>query len=543
MNDAALEGLSREFALACDAAGVVLWRDERCARSLAIDAGSSLYAIVAPGTKAKLRALIDQGRAGPVRDWEVALVLDGAPTTLSFNAMPGEGGVLMMGHVAPRHYLRALDQLSESMQEVMSLNREVVAQKKELQRKHDEVVRLHGELTEAHQGVLAMHAELEDRASQMARLVQVKTRIVADAGHELRTPLHGILVFVRVLLDGIDGALSAGQAEQVRAIRTSAEDLLSLVDDLLDLSEAEFGKSLLRVEPFTLPDFAASIRGMLRPLGAENPAVRLVFEEPPAMPVETDRTKLAQIVRNLVSNALKFTERGEVRIVFDLVEERLRIAVKDTGIGIAAEDHERVFEEFAQIDSALRRRVKGSGLGLALSRRLARRLGGDLRVESAPGCGSTFTLDVPAQHPEGIEMRALEAAARSPSPGAPSVLVVEDDPEALVEYGRHFQLAGLHLLAARTVEAAREVLRRTRPAAIILDIMLDGEASWAYLAALKSDPATRDIPLLVVTVTHQEPKARALGADEFWVKPVDPGRLVERLRTVCLGERPKIEME
>jgi CheY-like chemotaxis protein len=244
-----------------------------------------------------------------------------------------------------------------------------------------------------------------------------------------------------------------------------------------------------------------------------------------------------------VSNALKFTERGEVRIVFDLVEERLRIAVKDTGIGIAAEDHEHVFEEFAQIDSALRQRVKGSGLGLALSRRLARRLGGDIRVESAPGCGSTFTLDVPAQHPEGIELRALEAAARSPSPGAPSVLVVEDDPEALIEYGRHFQLAGLHLVAARSVEVAREVLRRSRPAAIILDIMLDGEASWAYLAALKSDPATHDIPVLVVTVTHQEPKARALGADEFWVKPVDLERLVERLRTVCLGERPKIEME
>ena len=533
---AGIEALSREFALACTPEGVVTWCDPRCAAALGLEPGASLLARAAPGTGEKMRALLDQARRQPTHDWEVAIVLGGRPATVSFNAQPHGGEILLVGHVAPQNYLRALDQLSESMREVMTLNREVVAARKELQRRHDEVLRLHGALTESHQGVLAMHRELEDRAAELARSVQVKSRIVADAGHELRTPLHAILVLARLLIDGVDGPLTGEQGKQVNFIRKSAEELLQLVDDLLDLSQAEFGKSILRIERFALEDFATATRGMLRPLVPEDSPVALVFEAAPALALETDRAKLGQVVRNLVSNALKFTEAGEVRVRFAAGPGgTLEVAVADTGIGIAAEDHERIFEEFAQLDTPLHQRVWGSGLGLALSRRLARRLGGGIRVESALGAGSVFTLSIPASHPEARLVRELEENGRKRSANA-AVLVVEDDPQVLIEYGKAFGAGGLHLVAARSIDAAREALARARPAAIVLDVMLDGEASWTLLRSLKSDPGTRDIPVVVVTVTNKESKARALGADAFRSKPVDTIALVGLLQQLTAGQ-------
>jgi signal transduction histidine kinase/CheY-like chemotaxis protein len=533
----AAEALSREFALACDRQGVVTWCDERARRALGIEAGASLAAMAAPGTGEKMQALLARALSERTDDWEVALVIRGRPATVCFNGAPRGDGIVLVGHVAPENYLRALDQLSESMTEVMRLNREVVSARRELQSRHDELVRLHGDLRESHQGVLAMHAELADRAAELGRVVQVKSRIVADVGHELRTPLHAILVLVRLLLDGVDGPLVAEQAKQVTFIRKSAEDLLRLVDDLLDLSEAEFGKSILRVETFALEEFAASARGMLRPLVPQDSRVALVFDVPPAITLETDRTKLGQVVRNLVSNALKFTERGEVRVSFaERDDGMLHIEVADTGIGIAPADHERVFEEFAQLETPPHMHVKGTGLGLALSRRLARRLAGDITVESAAGRGASFTVAVPIQHPEAQQVRALLEAGRRPAAGPP-VLVVEDDYDMLLEYGRYFAVGGLHLLPARTLDAAREAMLQRRPAAIVLDIMLDGEASWNFLAQLKSDPATRGIPVVIVTVTSHEERARALGADEFWVKPLDVRHLVARLNELAVPER------
>ena len=528
-----IDALSREFAVACTPQGVVTWCDERASRILHARVGQSLVELAAPGTVTKMNALLAQAAHEATPEWEVALVIDGRPTTISFNAGPEGEGIVLVGYVAPVHYLRALDQLSDSMTEVMRLNREVVGARKELQQRHDELLRLHQQLAEAHQGVLAMHAELGDRAVELERVVQVKTRIVADVGHELRTPLHAILILVRMLLDGIDGPLGAEQAKQVQYIRNSAEELLQLVDDLLDLSEAEFGKSILRIESFTLAEFAAAVRGMLRPLVPAGAPLELAFDDPPEGDLETDRAKLGQVVRNVVSNALKFTEQGHVRVGFAFNEGSLEVAVQDTGIGIAAEDQERIFEEFAQLDTPRHRHVKGSGLGLALSRRLAHRLGGEIRVRSELGRGSTFTVTIPLQHPEATQVRALVEDGRKPALHGPPVLVVEDDHELLLQYARHFPDAGLHLVATRSIEGAREAIRERAPAAIVLDIMLDGEASWAFLSQLKADPATRDIPVIVVTVTNREQKARALGAEEFWVKPLDVKALAARVEELA----------
>lgn len=527
------DGLSREFCLACTPAGDVEWADER-ARSLAgIVPGCRLESLAAPGTQGKLVAFFGQAASAPVEGWEVPLVIDARPVPVSFSARMHDGTLLVLGRLVPEHLAQALDQLSGSMAEVVGLNREVVAQKKELARQHEEALRLNRELAESHRGVLTMHAELEDRALELRHSADVKSRIVANVTHEFRTPLHSILGLSRLLLDGVDGGLNDEQSRQVGFIRASAEELMHFVDDMLDLSRAEAGKTAVRMETFRLPDFVASLRGMLRPLVDDARGVELVFEEAPDTAVETDRAKVSQIVRNLVSNALKFTERGEVRVRAGVDgEARLVIEVSDTGIGIAPEHIDRVFEEFGQVQSALQDRVKGTGLGLPLSRRLAQVLGGTLEVASAPGAGSTFTLAVPAQHPEAREMEAMVERSRKRPAGRGSVLVVEDDRKTLFIYEKYLVMAGFHVLPARTIEDAQEILATTQPAAIVLDVMLEGETSWAFLAQLKRSAATRDIPVLVVTVTNREQKARALGADEFWLKPLDQERLVKRLRAL-----------
>jgi CheY-like chemotaxis protein/two-component sensor histidine kinase len=314
-------------------------------------------------------------------------------------------------------------------------------------------------------------------------------------------------------------------------IRGSAAELSAMVDDLLDLAAAETGKVVVRPEKFQVRDFVSALRGTLRPLVPAGGAVELVFVDPPAdLQMETDQSKLGQVVRNLVSNALKFTERGTVAVSVDTRRDDVIFKVHDTGIGIAEENFERIFEEFGQIDGALQSRLKGTGLGLPLSRRLAELLGGVVTVESEVGDGSTFTVRVPRVH---AEVRALsDIQARPLDPSLPQVLVVEDDPKTIFIYEKYLANAGFQVVPARSIADADRLLVQMKPAAILLDIMLDGESSWTFLAKLKRNPATHDIPVLVVTVTNKERKARALGADEFWLKPVDQDRLTRKLRAL-----------
>jgi CheY-like chemotaxis protein/two-component sensor histidine kinase len=370
-----------------------------------------------------------------------------------------------------------------------------------------------------------------DSADILRRTAEVKSRVVANVSHEFRTPVHTILGLSRLLLDAADGPLNEEQHKQISFIRTSAEELSALVDDVLDLSLAESGKAVLRQERFGIADFFASIRGTLRPLVRTPENVDLIFEMPPFdIELETDRGKIAQILRNLISNALKFTEAGSVRVTATQQGSDVLFRVADTGIGIARENFDRIFEEFGQIDSAIQARVKGAGLGLPISRRLAELLGGSLTVESEVGAGTTFSLRVPRVHPEVNELTRIAQSSLDPT-RAP-ILVVEDDRKTIFNYEKYLAMAGFQVLPARTIADAQRQLQSVQPAAIVLDVMLDGETSWNFLAQLKQDAATRDIPVLVVTVTNRESKARALGADEFWLKPVDQDRLLRKLRAI-----------
>nr|WP_244224676.1 response regulator [Corallococcus sicarius] len=529
------ESLSRELALSCDAQGTVVWRDERAARLLGIKPGQTLQSLASAGSESKVQKLLVQACDEAVDGWELILQHEQKPTTFAFRARPHEGGVALVGSLVPEDYGAALSQVSTTLGELSALHRETERQQYELKRRAEELARLNRELEESNKGVRSLHAALDEKAESLQRASEIKSRVVANVSHEFRTPLHSILGLSKVLLNPLNGSLAPEQEKQVQFIRSSAESLFELVNDLLDLSKVESGKTLLRHSRFVVSDFLSALRGMTRPLLPPDSKVALNFEGPvEPMEMETDEAKLSQVVRNLVSNAVKFTEAGSVTVtVAPGPHDTVVFTVKDTGIGIAPENHERVFEEFIQVDSHLQRRVKGTGLGLPLARKLTELLGGTLSMRSTLGEGSTFTIILPRVHVEVAEMTGLVQRNQTLDPSRAPVLVLEDDRQTLFLYEKYLARSGFQVLPVRTVEDARKVMQRVRPAAMVLDVMLEGETSWNFLAEMKNGEQTRDIPILVVTVTDREQKARALGADEFWLKPVDEVRLQKKLSSLA----------
>ncbi|MBK8599035.1 MAG: histidine kinase [Holophagales bacterium] len=289
----------------------------------------------------------------------------------------------------------------DPFEEIQLQNQELLGAMNELRRRQEELEALNRELEDTNRGMVALFAELDENASRLKRANDLRAAFLSNMSHEFRTPLNAILAISRLLLDRSDGELTPEQERQAGFIRRAAEDLSSMVNDLLDLARIEAGRIEIRPAECRVENLLSSLRGMFRPM-LVNPALDLVFEEPEGVPaLWTDEGKVSQILRNLVSNALKFTERGEVRVSAKLSEEGRRVvfSVADTGIGIPPEHLGRIFEEYAQVDSPLQRKVTGTGLGLPLSRKLAGLLGGSLTVESLAGQGSTFQATIPLVYP------------------------------------------------------------------------------------------------------------------------------------------------
>jgi len=255
---------------------------------------------------------------------------------------------------------------------------------------------LRAELEETNQGVLALYAELDIQAEQLREASELKSRFLSYMSHEFRTPLGSILSMTRLLDDEMDGPLTEEQHKQLGFVSSAARELSDMVDDLLDLAKIEAGRITISPAWFELMDLFAALRGMFRPL-VDGAPVDLIFEAPESMPkLYTDDKKLAQILRNFISNALKFTPKGEVRVTAQLEGiDRVRFAVSDTGIGIPTELQDVLFEDFTQVDSPLQKRLRGTGLGLSLCRQFAHLLGGETGLESSPGVGSVFHVVLP----------------------------------------------------------------------------------------------------------------------------------------------------
>ena len=263
-----------------------------------------------------------------------------------------------------------------------------------------QVAALTAELAETNHGVVALYAELDDNAVRLREASDLKSRFLSYMSHEFRTPLGSILSIARILEDQLDGPLTDEQKKQVAFIRSAAGELSEMVNDLLDLAKVEAGRVTISPAWFEMVDLFSALRGMFKPI-LQSDSVSLIFEEPQDIPpIYTDDKKLSQILRNFISNALKFTLKGRIVVRAATVNEQMvEFSVSDTGIGVPPEHLDQIFQDFVQVDSAIQRRVRGSGLGLALSRRLAQLLGGDVSVESTVGVGSTFRVRIPIALP------------------------------------------------------------------------------------------------------------------------------------------------
>jgi signal transduction histidine kinase/DNA-binding response OmpR family regulator len=428
-------------------------------------------------------------------------------------------------------------------EEVQRQNQELLQTLEQLRERQDELVRVNRELEDTNRGVVALYAELDEKANHLSRADEMKTKFLSNMSHEFRTPLNSILALTQLLIERADGELNDEQEKQVRFIRKGAESLLDLVNDLLDIAKIEAGKIEVHPVEFTVGNLFSAIRGMLRPLLVNN-ALNLVFEEPENIPhLHNDEGKISQVLRNFISNALKFTERGEVRVTVQADDsgKEVLFSVADTGIGIAPQDQARIFEEFTQVDNPVQRHVKGFGLGLPLCRKLAALLGGNVSVQSQLGLGSVFSLTVPANYvPADEELpRLTEALAAELDAGKLPILVVEDEPETRLLYETYLRGTDFKTIPVASLRHAREAMRHVRPAGIILDIILRGEDSWQWLSEIKAAEETRNIPVLVVTTVEDHAKGMALGADAYLVKPVSRQQLIAHLdRWVMAGGPP-----
>ena len=414
-----------------------------------------------------------------------------------------------------------------ALTEVRLENQELLRALDELRRRQDEIARLNREIEETNRGVLALYAELDEKAEHLRRADEMKSRFLSHMSHEFRTPLNSILALSRMLQEHSDGDLGPEQGKQVAFIRKAALDLTELVNDLLDLAKVEAGKIVVRTTEFEAARMLGALRGMMRPLATAD--VSLVIEEPPpgTPPLMSDEAKVSQILRNFLSNAMKFTERGEVRLSTRLAPDgnEVAFAVSDTGIGIAPEDQARVFQEFAQIDSPVQRKVKGTGLGPR-----ARRAswpscsagGSPSRARSGGGrrsrCGCRWSRarsglrrrkPCGSPPPRGDAKRALSI-----------ILVVDDDPAS--RYALTRLVAGPQVEVAEAVNGADalERIRALRPSAIVLDLVMPGLDGLAVLAAMREDSVLRDVPTVVATSKVLSDEERTLLGR--WRVPVFP---------------------
>ena len=283
------------------------------------------------------------------------------------------------------------------LHELQMQNQELLSTLAELRERQDDLMSLTRELEDTNRGIVALYAEIEDKAERLRRADEMTSRFLSNTSHELRTPLSSIRALAQLLLNRMDGDLTEEQERQVSFIATAANDLSELVNDLLDLAKIEAGRVQVQVEPVVVENLFRALKGMLRPL-VDEARVELVFEPSGVNePLYSDEGKISQILRNFISNALKFTEQGSVLVfaAHDPEADTIAFAVADTGIGISHENLQLIFEEFSQIEHPLQRRSKGTGLGLPLCRKLAELLGGRVDVASTVGVGSTFTLTLP----------------------------------------------------------------------------------------------------------------------------------------------------
>src|SRR3954453_17742632 len=383
--------------------------------------------------------------------------------------------------------------------------------------------------------------ELEDASRRVQEADRLKSQFLANMSHELRTPMNSIIGFSEILIERLNGTIDAKHVGFLRHILTSGQHLLGIINDILNLSKIEAGKMEVYAEKFEVRPVIESVCSVMRGMAKTKMPTFVIDADENLPPIETDLAKFKQILFNLPSNAMKFSP-AEVPIEIRAMQagETITISVRDRGIGIDPKNHDVIFEEFRQIDGSARRQFGGTGLGLALVKKFVQLQGGWVRVDSAPGHGSTFSFTLPIQSRAAVVSRIPELVPAEQR--AERVLVDEDDAHAYDLISTALNSAGYLSVRARHGDEAIRLAREARPVAVTLDLVLPGVDGWEVLKTLKSDADTRDIPVVIISRVDERDLGVALGADDYFVKPVDRDRLLNRVRQLTTADQSKTRL-
>ena len=452
------------------------------------------------------------------------------------------------------------EELRVSNEELEQQSRALQISQSQLENQQAELEQINKQLEEQTRSLEVQRDELARTSQELQRSSEYKSQFLANMSHELRTPLNSTLILAKLLGDNREKNLNAEQIKFAQTIYNAGNDLLTLINDILDLSKIEAGMLDVRPEQIHVKRMVDQLTSVFQPVATQK-KLELQFRITPNTPatIESDPTRLNQVIRNLLSNALKFTEAGGVSLEISATRDQIKFAVRDTGIGIAPSQHQLIFEAFRQADGASTRKFGGTGLGLSISRDLARLLGGDLSVASAVGKGSTFTLVLPMRHsgatsgtpalaqpmlprhrsPSQAELSVeLEPVSAAPfaddratiTPQSRSLLIIEDDTafaRVLSDLAHELEF---EVMAATTAEDGLALARHYLPSAILLDVGLPDRSGLAVLDALKRDSRTRHIPVHMASIDDFARTALQMGATGYVMKPVEREKLVEAIK-------------
>lgn len=389
--------------------------------------------------------------------------------------------------------------------------------------------------------------ELEEAKNLAEAGSRAKSHFLANMSHELRTPMSAILGYSEMLMEDALENANPGAHRDLSHIYTAGQHLLRLINDILDLSKIEAGKMELYLEHFDLQTMLDEVVMTVQPLILKNNNQLTVHRDPNLTNIYADITKIRQILFNLLSNATKFTHQGTITLSLEQEAQTqdLKICVSDTGPGMTVEELETLFEAFYQVDSSITRHYGGTGLGLALTRYFCEMMGGTIRVDSQPNCGTKFTIRLPREVRSPIQIEPLEVLFQSGmSLGDEAlgetvcrVLVIDDDPTFQNLMQRFLSQEGFQIISAGNATEALELARELDPDVITLDVMMPQQDGWSVLMQLKSDPDLAQIPVLMLTMVDNKEMGYALGATDCFVKPLNRKQISSAVRKYCPTHR------
>ena len=415
----------------------------------------------------------------------------------------------------------ALVQLENFISELKKLNDDYQKQNEKIKKQNETLVKLHKNLQE-------QAAELEVQKHKAEESTKLKSQFLASMSHELRTPMNSILGLTELILEKAD--MSTKNQERLQVVLNSGRRLMTLINDILDLSKIEAGKMDIRVEDVLLEEVIGEISNSITPL-VMNKGIDFKIERNTntRVVIKTDRGRVVQVLINLLGNAVKFTEKGEVKLCVSVKDnERLIFDVKDTGIGVSENDQKVIFEEFRQADGSTSRRYGGTGLGLSICKKISDLLGGDLTMKSESGKGSVFTFNIPLNFvseeekdmSESVNVQKLISNIKNP------ILVIDDDKEIRYTIGQYLTSKGYEVMFAEDGEKGIQMAVEKQPFAITLDLMMPDKDGWSVLKELKENEATKDIPVILISINGDKQVGYGLGAFEFFVKPISSDKLL-----------------